>query len=458
MKKLFSVLLALLILSFLSTDILAQSFYTGAIGITQSNGGRTRVFSDNLTTRQIDRVSVLVGVSPTAVFDYTQDQGSLVNAATVSSPALSDFEVTSTINNSFSNLSPNIEVAINVYGWTNGAYLLVKMNIKNNEASAINAVIGLEAIPQVAGVYGNETVQWNAASQTVLMNKTNWVGIKFFSGLQTALKTFEWFSGYANDASFYQWLTQNSFDAPYTAGADGAVVVMGQNAIPLNPGQSTDFYFGIALGADQASCLANMTLCQQRYNIIVPVELTSFTATTIGNKVSLNWSTATEINNWGFEIERRTNDSPEWIRVGYKEGIGTTSQPQSYSFVDDITGINSNTIYYRLKQIDFDGRFTYYGEIEVENTFAPENFVLLQNYPNPFNPSTKISFGIPEKSNVMLKVFNLLGEEVAVLASGVYEAGTYSFDFDASNLPSGVYVYALQTENNIISRKMTLLK
>jgi len=458
MKRTFSFFVLFLFTSIFMLDGFAQSFYTGAIGITQSNGGRTRVFSDNLTTRQIDRASILVGVSPTTVFDYSQDQGSLVNAATVTNPALSDFEVTSTINNSFSNLPPNVEVAINVYGWTNGAYLLVKMNVKNNEASAINAVIGLEVIPQVGGEYGNETVQWNAASQTVLMNKANWVGIKFFSGQQTALKTFEWFSGYGNDASFYQWLTQNSFDPPFTAGADGAVAVLGQNAIPLNPGQTTDFYFGIALGADQAACLANMNLCEDKFNIIVPVELTSFTGNVVGNKVSLNWSTATEINNWGFEVERRTADNPEWMRVGYKEGFGTTTEAKNYSFIDDISGTLSEVVYYRLKQIDFNGSYTYYGEIEVENRFAPDNFILAQNYPNPFNPSTRISFGIPEKSNVMLRVFNLIGEEVATLASGVYEAGTYSFDFDASNLPSGIYVYALQTENSVISKKMTLLK
>lgn len=458
MKRAFSFFVLFLFTSIFMLDGFAQSFYTGAIGVTQSNGGRTRIFSDNLTTRQIDRASILIGVSPTAVFDYSQDQGSLVNAATVTNPALSDFEVTSTINNSFSNLPPNVEAAINVYGWTNGAYLLVKMNVKNNEASAINAVIGLEVIPQVGGQYGNETVQWDAASQTVLMNKANWVGIKFFSGQQTALKTFEWFSGYGNDASFYQWLTQNSFDPPFTAGADGAVAVLGQNAILLNPGQTTDFYFGIALGADQASCLANMNLCEDKFNIIVPVELTSFTANIIGNKVSLNWSTATEINNWGFEIERKTADTPEWIRVGYKEGFGTTTEAQNYSFIDDISGIQSEVVYYRLKQIDFNGSFTYYGEIEVENSFAPDNFILAQNYPNPFNPSTRVSFGIPEKSNVILRVFNLIGEEVAMLASGVYEAGTYNFNFDATNLPSGIYVYALQTENSIISKKMTLLK
>jgi len=256
MKNFLTFFSVLLISATLSFDGFSQSFYTGAIGVTQSNGGRTRVFSDNLTTRQIDRISVLVGTSPTEVYDYDQDQGALVNAATVGSPLLSDFEVTSTIDNSYSNLPPNIEVAINHYGWTNDGYILTKMNIKNNEASAINAIIGLEIIPQVDGAYGNETVQWDAASQTVLMNKTGWVGVKFFSAVQTALKSFEWFSGFANDSSFYAWLTQGSFDAPITVGVDGAVAVLGQDPIALNPGQSTDFYFGIAIGSDQTNCSA----------------------------------------------------------------------------------------------------------------------------------------------------------------------------------------------------------
>lgn len=458
MRRALSFFVICLLISFQSMDSIAQSFYTGAIGVTQSNGGRTRVFSNNLTTRQLDRVSVLVGVSTTQVFDYNQDQNGLVPAATVSSPALSDFEVTSTIDNTYSNLPPNVEVAINLYGWNNGAYILAKMNIKNNEATPINAVIGLETIPQIDGSYGNETVQWDATSKTVLMNKTTWAGLKFFSGLQTALRSINWTSGYGNDSLYYTWLTQNSFDPPLASGVDGAVAILGQNTIPLDPGQSTNFYFGISIGADQASCLANMALCETKYNIIVPVELTSFTANTAGNQIVLNWSTATEVNNWGFEIERSTANDPNWIRVGYRQGMGTTTQSQNYSFTDDISGINSDFVYYRLKQIDFNGTFTYYGEIEVENTFAPDHFVLEQNYPNPFNPATKISFGLPDRANVSLKIYNLLGEEVALITSGVLEAGTYNFDFDASGLPSGVYVYALQTDNSVLSKKMTLLK
>lgn len=458
MKKLFSFLFVLSFAFTLTVDSIAQSFYTGAIGVTQSNGGRTRIFSDNLITRQIDRASILVGVSSTAVFDYAQDQNSLINAATVASPTMSDYEVTSTIDNTYSNLPPNVEVAINLYGWTNGAYILAKMNVKNREASAIDAVIGLEVHPQVDGAYGGETVQYDAVSKSVFLNKTRWVGLKFFSGLQTSFETFEYFSGFANDASFYSWLTQNSFDAPYTAGGEGAVVIMGQDPINILPGNSVDFYFGIALGTDQSSCIDNLNLCEQKFNLIVPVELLSFTANAMNNKITLNWSTATELNNRGFEVERKVNDNSNWVTIGFKEGYGTTTQVQNYSFIDDVSGVQAEKIYYRLKQVDFDGTFTYSNEVEISNFFVPTNLVLDQNYPNPFNPTTKISFGLPERSNVVLKVFNLIGEEVALITSGSYEAGTYYFNFDASKLPSGVYIYSLQTNNSTISKKMTLMK
>ena len=125
MKKRFTVLALVLLTFVFVTDFFAQSFYTGGIGITQSNGGRQRIFSDNLTTRQLERISVLVGVNTSAVFDYNEDQDVEIAAATVVSPLLSDFEVTSTINNSYSGLPPNVLASYNIYGWTNGAYLLV---------------------------------------------------------------------------------------------------------------------------------------------------------------------------------------------------------------------------------------------------------------------------------------------------------------------------------------------
>ncbi len=457
MKKLFIVVFILLIAA---TDHFTQSFYTGAIGVTQSNGGRTRIFSDNLTTRQIDRTSILVGVSSTAVFDYDQDQQGIVNAATVGSPQLSDFEVTSTIDNTYNNppLPPNVEAKIRLFGWTNGAYILAKINVKNREASPINAAIGFEFIPQNDGAYGGETVQWNAASQILTTNKVKWVGYKIFSGAQVSCKIIPWVSGFANDAFFYSAMTQNSFDPPLTAGPDGAVGVSAQAPVTIAAGDSVNFWYGIALGDDLNGVVANMNLCHAKYLVTVPVEFTSFTAVPAGNMVNINWSTATETNNQAFELERRTNENPEWVVIGFKNGAGTTTQPQSYSLSDNISALNSEKIYYRLKQIDFNGNYSYSNEIEIDNLYAPEVYLLAQNYPNPFNPATSISFGIPEKSNVMLRVYNTIGEEVALIAAGVFEAGTYNFNFDASNLPSGNYIYVLQTDKTVISKKMTLLK
>jgi hypothetical protein len=456
MKKLISFLFVFSLSFVLATDSFAQSFYTGAIGVTQSNGGRTRIFSNNLTTRAIDRLSLLVGVNPTTVFDYNQDQNGLVNAATVAAPTLSDFEVTSTINNSYSNLPPNLEVAINLYGWTNGAYILGKMTVKNNEANAINAVVGLEFIPQIDGVYGGETVKYDVASKTTLMNKTGWAGVKFFSASQTALKSMNWVSGYGNDSLYYSWLTQGSFDAPLTAGVDGAVAILGQNAINVPAGQSTIFYFGVSLGTDQASCISNMDLCQQKFFVILPVELTSFIGTPQGNSVILDWTTATELNNRGFEIERQIDGA--WVTVGFVEGKGTTSDVQSYRFTDKLDLVKAQTISYRLRQIDFDGTYSYSNEIEVEYSPVPNNLVLEQNYPNPFNPTTKINYQLPANGFVNLKIFDALGNEVITLLNQVQNEGVHSIDFNADNLTSGIYFYTLRFNDVTKSNKMILIK
>lgn len=325
-----------LFLSFnLMMEVFPQSFYTGAIGVTQSNGGRTRVFSDNLTTRQIERASLLVGVSQTAVFDYNQDQDVLINAATVSSPILSDFEITSTINNSYSNLPPNVEASLNIYGWNNESYLVVKATIKNNEASAINAVIGLEVIPRINGTYPDDTLQWNSSAQTLLIHKNTAVGFKFLSSSQKSLRLINWTDPYANDSLYYTWLTQNSFDSELIANSagDGAVAILGQDAVNINPGESAEFYYGVSIGSDQATCLSNMNLCEAKYNQVVPVELALFTASIVGRNVQLNWSTATEVNNRGFEIQRKST-AGDFIKVAFVDGNGTTQELQTYSYVD----------------------------------------------------------------------------------------------------------------------------
>lgn len=191
---------------------------------------------------------------------------------------------------------------------------------------------------------------------------------------------------------------------------------------------------------------------------IIPVELTSITSSVIENNVTLNWQTATETNNQGFQIERRKRQDErieEWNLVSFVNGYGTTTEPQSYSFVDE--NMVAGKYQYRLKQVVYDGTFKYSKIIEVE-VGTPTKFSLYQNFPNPFNPSTTISYQIPKTANVTIKAFDILGREVATLVNEEKPAGNYEVKFDASNIASGIYYYQIKTGKFVQTRKMILLK
>ena len=187
---------------------------------------------------------------------------------------------------------------------------------------------------------------------------------------------------------------------------------------------------------------------------IIPVELTSFTADVIDDAVVLNWSTATETNNSGFEIQRKA-ENRQWEKVGFITGSGTTTESRLYSFTDN--SVNNGIYSYRLKQIDYDGSFEYSDVVEVEVT-APIEFALHQNYPNPFNPSATINYKISELSNVTLKVYDVLGNVIETLVNEEKQSGIYNVEFDATGLSSGIYLYRLQAGNFIETKKMLLLK
>jgi len=192
---------------------------------------------------------------------------------------------------------------------------------------------------------------------------------------------------------------------------------------------------------------------------MIPVELESFTASANENSVTLNWLTATEKNNSGFSVERKTSLDERWIEVGFVPGFGTTTERMSYSFTD--ANLSMASYSYRLKQIDFDGTVEYSNEIFAEVS-APKNFALMQNYPNPFNPSTTIEFSIPQTSNVSIEIYNVIGENVARLVNQTLEAGYHRFNFDAGSLPSGTYVYQLKANGQngtfVDTKKMLLMK
>jgi len=229
-------------------------------------------------------------------------------------------------------------------------------------------------------------------------------------------------------------LTKN---ATYKIIAHANVLYSGGSATSGTEGQST----GLDLNVD----------CS-----VLPVELTSFSAIFMNNVAQLNWETATEVNNYGFEIQRSANEL-EWAKVGFVNGHGNSNSPKYYSFSDNNV-IKSGKYFYRLKQMDIDGQFEYSDVVNVSFDMPDKEYKLNQNYPNPFNPSTTISYSLPEQTFVSIIVYNTFGEEVDRLVSDNKEAGIHSVTFNASKLASGMYYYKIETENYVATKKLLLLK
>ena len=267
------------------------------------------------------------------------------------------------------------------------------------------------------------------------------------------------------------------FIAGITWGNDGWATSPSNSFAPgttsdISLGSLDNYYFNASIGdldADatriEVTNISNWAGSDSRFgfqdltdnigNGALPVELAFFAAHLNGNNVELRWRTETEVNNYGFNIER-AKEKTEWLNIGFVEGHGNSNSPRQYSFTDSDIGLSGN-YYYRLKQIDNDGTYEYSNVVSVE-VGIPNNFYLSQNYPNPFNPETRIDFTLPEKQLVSLRVYNTLGELVGELVNEEKEAGNYSVTFDASKLPSGIYIYRLQTTSFAANKKMTLLK
>lgn len=193
----------------------------------------------------------------------------------------------------------------------------------------------------------------------------------------------------------------------------------------------------------------------------LPVELSSFTSSIDRRKVTLNWSTASEQNNSGFDIERKSAGAENsWSKVGNVAGAGNSNATVSYNFVDN--NVNTGKYNYRLKQIDFNGNFKYYDLSSEVIVGVPSKFEISQNYPNPFNPSTKINFDLPYDSKVQIKIFDITGKEMAQIVNESRTAGYYTVQFNASALSSGIYFYQINatggSQSFVKTMKMVLVK
>jgi len=271
-----------------------------------------------------------------------------------------------------------------------------------------------------AGTGGNATItlQWNTTDEHTGFNRANPIYIGRWNGTQ-----------------WVQTSASLGGSGPYTATAT--------NFTSFSP-------FGV--GNDGA----------------LPIQLASFTASVIrDNEVEVAWRTVSETNNYGFEIYRNRGDAGVWAKIGFVQGHGTTLAPQSYTYAD--AGLSFGKYYYRIKQVDLDGKSQTFPEMSVTVGVGPDKFILAQNYPNPFNPSTQIEFVVPQSGFATMKLYNVLGQEVATLFEGNAEAGRIytvrfsatggsAFGGNASNLPSGLYFYTLTSAEKIETKRMILMK
>jgi hypothetical protein len=282
--------------------------------------------------------------------------------------------------------------------------------------------------------------------QTAVSGPESMVGVNHIRG--------EWLGRQAlnpNNPNFVLSATNGSEDPNYPAAAsstkDGNVLVVWTD-MRNSATNATDIY-GTLFDISQT----------------VPIQLSSFTASfTDGARVRLEWTTASETNNYGFYVQKSKENvnGYQTIENSFVSGHGTTIEPHTYLFTD-VTAIQG-TWWYRLKQIDLDGTIQYSEPVttnvvtSVSTKETPSAFVLLQNYPNPFNPSTRIAYELAGNVHVKLTVMNTLGQEVATLVNGNQEAGYYAVQFDASRLSSGVYLYRIQARDFVETRKLIVVR
>lgn len=236
-----------------------------------------------------------------------------------------------------------------------------------------------------------------------------------------------------------------------------------QSSMIYETGTTIEVTAGADICADNVTIQGTYTGIGTLCNGPLPVELSIFTATLNNKEINLYWKTETEVDNYGFDVERRI-DEKEWVKISFISGYGNSNSPKEYSYTDKELFAGGSKFQYRLKQIDSDGSFEYSDMVEVE--VVPDQFELSQNYPNPFNPSTTIQFSLPFQSQLKINLYTVLGELVRTVAEGIYEKGYHKVVVDAVNLPSGTYVYRLESSNPstgsgqsfVKVRKMILLK
>ncbi len=296
-----------------------------------------------------------------------------------------------------------------------------------------------------------------AGFQNIGVDDENRLYISYQSSVSSSEKGF--FLVHGKDGAFSDTIKVYDLTSEYVTRNSSIVAAKGNGEIS---------YLYAPGGIRSSEVICDIFMKQGNLFPVIPVELVFFNAVKYDDKILLNWTTATETNNYGFEIERALTphyvtaplsmtSKEDWELIGFVDGKGTSTDISRYSFNDHSFATESaGKLFYRLKQIDLDGSFEYSNVVEVD--FTPSNLMLSQNYPNPFNPSTSIEYSIPQNGFVKLSLFDVLGKEIKIIVNEYQNAGNYKVDFNGNNLSSGIYFYKLFFENFSLTKKISLLK
>ena len=280
MKKLLlrSALVVCCLFSFSKAAFSQVDLYLDSIDVYVNAYGKIQIYSLPDTIGQLTRMSPLVGTALGKVFDDREDLDTEDPTQLIANPKLSDFEIYGSYNNNFSSLPPNVLVKENVFCWQHQNSIIVKYTIINRETSPINAVFGLELIPEVSGAYaGTDTVTYNSLTKIFSDRKIEAVGFKLLSGNINSLNTFMYYSGYNNDTTFWNWLTNGKIDTsliidPNTPNVDDPVIIPSFSSKSIPVGDSAFYYVAVGYGADKGKMLANMQLADQKYSSITSIK------------------------------------------------------------------------------------------------------------------------------------------------------------------------------------------
>ncbi len=446
---------------------------SGGILISSTNGGETW---SNLnsgiteTIKSIKFVSDLTGFMLAQNKIYkTSDGGSTwsLNYTATTGISLNDIPAFDSDNLAVAGSSKNI------YRTTNGGVSWVNTTVGSDDNNAIFALPGT-SIAFIGGKSGkiykstDKCSTWNTGSSAALtVSSIYFTSSSVGWAVGNAGKIFKTTDGGGTWIQDFESLTTYNLRNIKFLGTDYGVITGNFGTVLKTTNSGTNWNLASKLTdnhLNNATLLDNSTVVVfgsngtilKSTNAPLPVELTSFTARVSGSTVTLNWETKTEIDNYGFEIERKTTTSA-WQKIGFVEGHSTTNSPKYYNFTDSPSG--KGKYQYRLKQIDNDGRYEYSAIVEVDLSGMLPKEIEIHNFPNPFNPETNINIRVPETSETIIELHSITGEKLATFDAGKLEAGsTYSLKLDGTGLPSGVYFIHVTAGKHRKSHKIMLMK